>query len=124
MLPLNHSDNGVFSKRYAKAFFPELTCYVDNYQNSAAAVYRELSEFVHRNIGTWNLSQQKYISFNQELFNHYLDRFSRVSKIMCFALCLRFLKEIDQVSLECLETHLLERMGYILEIRKLIGGPI
>jgi hypothetical protein len=121
---LNHSENGVFSKRYAKAFFPQLSNDVENYQIIASTVYRELSEFVHGNIGTWNLSQQKYISFNQELFNQYMDRFSRVSKVMCFALCLRFLKDIDRLALESLETHLVEKMGYISEIRKLIGGPV
>jgi hypothetical protein len=49
-------DGGVISARFASAFFPELKEVVPLYREIARSAYRELSEFVHGNHQTWELT--------------------------------------------------------------------
>jgi hypothetical protein len=114
---------GIFSKRWANGFFPELTDRVKEYNTLAKDTYRSLSEFVHGNAYTWEVYPVKIV-FEERLFNQWIDNFSNSSKIICFALCLRFMKHLDSSSLNRLETHLLELMGHIMEVRKILGGAV
>lgn len=122
---VNTDDNdfGIFSQRWASGFFPELTDYVKNYNTLARDTYRSLSEFVHGNAYTWELKEAKVV-FEENLFNQWLKNFSSSSQIISFALCLRFMKHLESSSINRLEVHLLEFLGHITEVQKLIGGAV
>lgn len=123
LVDTDDTDQGVFSKRWARGFFPELVDNVKEYNKLARDTYRNLSEFVHGNAYTWELSRAN-IAFDEQLFNQWLNNFSSLSKIISFALCLRFLKSLDSSSINCLEEHLFEFMGHIDEVRKILGGAV
>lgn len=122
---VNTDDNdfGIFSQRWASGFFPELTGHVKTYNTLARETYRSLSEFVHGNAYTLEVNKAKIV-FEEKLFNQWLNNFSNYSKIISFALCLRFMKHLDSSSINRLEAHLLDFLGHITEVRKFIGGPV
>ncbi|MDB9511429.1 hypothetical protein PN499_09575 [Kamptonema animale CS-326] len=123
LVSTDDNDAGIFSKRWASGFFPELTDYVKNYNTLARDTYRSLSEFVHGNAYTWELKEAKVV-FEENLFNQWIDNFSNYSKIISFALCLRFMKHLDSSSINFLEAHLHEFVGHITEVRKFLGWPV
>ncbi|HEY9608983.1 hypothetical protein [Allocoleopsis sp.] len=123
LVDTDDTDQGVFSRRWARGFFPELEDSVKVYNKLAKDTYRNLSEFVHGNAFTWEVNKSNIV-FNEQLFNQWLNNFSNLSKIISFALSLRFLKKLESSSINRLEAHLLEFVGHIAEIRKIIGGAM
>lgn len=109
-------DNGVLSKRYALAFFPGLQDNVHIYNSMSTTLYRELSEFVHGNAFTWELTKEN-LSFNNDLHTDWLSKFDTASTIISFALCLRFLKEVSKDALKKIERPVLDKIGHIEQIR-------
>jgi hypothetical protein len=114
-------ENGVISKRFSKAFFPELISLMGGYNKKAKNIYRKMSEFVHGNNETWIRSGSK-MEYNEKLKNEYFERFEAVSEILIFILCCRYLKLFKPQDLESLSTFLLEEMKQIAPIREFLGG--
>jgi hypothetical protein len=117
------TNSGIFSKRYAKAFFPELENIVLEYNNLAKETYRNLSEFVHGNSYTREISISS-IGFNEVLFNAWTSNFEKVSRIISFGLTLRFLKTLNTNEVNSLKTHLQEHLGTISAVRAVFGGAV
>ncbi|MEP0915380.1 hypothetical protein NC981_00995 [Leptolyngbya sp. DQ-M1] len=117
------TNNGIFSKRYAKAFFPELEDSVAEYNKLARNTYRDLSEFVHGNAYTWEMSTSS-IGFDDALFHRWITNFGGVSRIISFGLTLRFLKSLERGEISSLKAHLQEYLGTIPAIREVIGGAL
>ncbi len=120
---INDQDNGVLSKRFSNAFFPELSNYVSEERNKATMLYRELSEFVHGNYSTWNLERPS-LSLNKDLIVQYERNFKSFSSISQFLLCVRYLKQLDQEKLSKVEPHIMDELRHITEIRAVFGGSI
>lgn len=120
---INDKDNGVLSKRFASAFFPELSAYVGDQHNNAKSVYRELSEFVHGNYSTWN-RESPSLSINENLIEKYRHKFEAVSLISHFVLCMRYLKEVRSEDLYRIETHVMDELQHISDIRIIFGGTV
>jgi hypothetical protein len=114
-------DSGVLSKRFSNAFFPELTQYMEAYNERAAMVYRNLSEYVHGNSGTWAQSGI-VIKLNPELIKQYFSLLKSVSEIILFTLCCRYLKTIDKEHFDAIE-FIPTELNHISPIRELLGGP-
>jgi hypothetical protein len=117
------TNNGIFSKRYAEAFFPELENVVVEYNKLAKDTYRDLSEFVHGNAYTWEMSTSN-ISFDEALFDRWMSNFTNVSTLISFGLTLRFLKALDTDEADSLKAHLQEYLGTMSAVREVIGGTI
>jgi len=113
-------DNGVLSKRYTKAFFEELSNEVIKYNSNAKDVYREMSEYVHGNYDTWNKSGLE-LKYNEVLKDEYFKVFSKMSRILLFVLCCRYLKSIDKDKLDEMSTFLIEEMNDVEEIRNYVN---
>ena len=112
-------EDGVLSKRFAKAFFTDITDDVPGYRDSAISVYRELSEYVHGNNETWASSGIK-LSHNNELFNKYCDHYKSVSKVILFVAVCRYAKLFDEGTRESLQ-FVPDEFGHISKIRELFG---
>jgi hypothetical protein len=112
-------ENGVLSKRFAKAFFSECAEYVDLYKEKAIVTYRELSEYVHGNSETWGKSGLK-LKFNGDLFELYYKCYINASEIILFVLICRYTKLLDDATRESLQ-FIPEEFNHISEIRKLFG---
>lgn len=116
---LDQDNRGVLSKRWTKAFFPDLEKYVNEYYKLARTTYRKLSEFVHGNSYTWGQDNVQ-ISFSQETFNIWFENFSNVSQTISFILCLRFMKTLDKDDLNKLQATLIDFFAHLPEIRNVI----
>lgn len=119
---ITDKDNGVFSQRFAKAFFPELIKDIWHYREMAVTLYRECSECVHGNTPKC-IPLPVCLEFNQEVFDLWHSKASTVGMIAHFALSLRYLIVLSESDLSALEHFLTDRLGHIEEIRMLLGGP-
>lgn len=116
---LSDEEHGVLSKRFAKAFFSDLTDSVEDYRVKANAVYRKLSEYVHGNSETWVNSGIK-LSYKEALFDKYFDYYKSVSEVILFAAICRYAKFFDVSTRESLQ-FIPEEFSHISKIRELFG---
>ncbi len=117
-------DKGVFSKRFCDAFFPELSIsYADEQHSITKLIYRELSEFVHGNYSTWS-RENPALSINKDLIEKYKCIFQKIVHISHFLLSMRYLKEIQKKDLHKIETHVMDELQYIPEMRLVFGGTV
>lgn len=112
-------DNGVLSKRFARAFFSDMTDVVEDYRSKATSVYRRLSEYVHGNNETWVDGGIK-LSYNEDLFDKYCSYYRVVSETILLSATIRYAKLFDDTELESLQ-FLPEEFSHILKIRELFG---
>lgn len=117
---LINEDDGVLSKRFSKAFFPKFEEIINEYNGKAKNVYREMSEYVHGNSDTWQQSGLK-LKYNNELKNKYFKLFKEVSEILLFTLNCRYLKSLNEESLDSISEFLLEDLGHIAAIREYLS---
>ncbi|QDT85081.1 hypothetical protein [Gimesia chilikensis] len=113
--------NGILSKRFTNAFYKELSDEVSHYRHLAKSVYRELSEFVHGNNETWELSGLT-LKYNEQLLMKYFKVYNDVSKVVLFVLCCRYLRSFSTEVLDSLE-FIPEEFHHISIIREQFGGP-
>lgn len=119
---ITDKDGGVFSQRFAKAFFPELTKHVQHYRELAVALYRECSECVHGNTPKC-IPLPAALEFNQTVFDLWHSKASVVVLVTHFILSLRYLPDLSETDASELEPFLSDRMGHLEEIRNILGGP-
>lgn len=115
--------NGIFSARFAKVFFPELSKHVDYYRKMAKTLYRECSESVHGNHPK-HIPLPLRLEFDQKTFDLWCLKADDVILISHFALSLRYLGDVQESDLSIIEPFLSDRIGHIEEIRCLFGGPV
>lgn len=115
-------EEGLFSQRVAKAFFPDLTSHVQHYRGLALSVYKECSECVHGNTPKY-VPLPSSLQFDQEVFNLWHSKAELVALVVHFALSLRYLNDLLEDELSTLEAFLSDRLGHLNEIRGLLGGP-
>jgi hypothetical protein len=115
-------DNGVFSIRFSKAFFPDLAPHVLNYRGLAILIYRECSECVHGNIPR-HVPLPSSLDFNQEVFELWHSKADIVAMTLHFALSLRYLSDFSEKERIEIEPILTDRLGHLVEIRRILGGP-
>ena len=111
-------DNGVLSKRFAKAFFAELTDEVDEYRAKAILTYRKLSEYVHGNSETWDSGIK--LSYNGNLINQYFEYYKTVADIILFILICRYASTFNEEARESLQ-FVPEEFSHIEKIRTVFG---
>jgi|AGTN01.2.fsa_nt_gi hypothetical protein len=112
------AEAGLLSKRFARAFFPELVNFVDSHNGMAIKAYRECSEFVHGNFQTHG----RDLSYDREVVSAWCSKADVVATVVVFALCLRYLNELETASLGRLETSVMNRLGHFADIRARFGG--
>jgi hypothetical protein len=115
-------ENGVFSTRFTKAFFPDLIIHVQHYRGMATSIYRECSECVHGNIPK-HVPLPSSLEFNQEAFKLWHSKADIVAMILHFVLSLRYLRDLSENEILDIEPFLTDRLGHLEEIRQLLGGP-
>ena len=114
--------SGVFSKRFAQAFFPGLALHVQHYRGLAASVYRDCSECVHGNIPK-QVPLPATLAFDKEVFSLWHSKAAIVARIVHFSMCLRYLSDLSDAEVSSLEPSLSDRLGHVQEIRSRLGGP-
>jgi len=110
-------DNGVLSKRFAKAFFPELDSFISSERSKIISTYRALSEYVHGNKETWSKSGL-VLKYDQELMKNFFDQYDVVGEVILFVLSCRYLKSMKNVDLDSVDFLKVE-LNHIDPIRQL-----
>lgn len=116
------SENGILSKRFCKAFFPELSDCMEEYNSESRLIYRNMSEFVHGNYSTWTTNGLQ-LQYNENLKNEYFQINKKVSEILIFVLCCRYLKSLSIQNKEKISEFILDEFKHISPIREYLGGP-
>jgi hypothetical protein len=114
-------EHGVFSKRYADAFFPELRDDVGHWCSIAQELYRECSEVVHGNVPR-HIPAPFDLAFSHESFELWHDKADMVAFTSHFVLTMRYLHHLPAQSIGNLEGQLLSRLGHIPAIRHYFGA--
>lgn len=114
-------DNGVLSKRFVKAFHPNLQDTVPSFRSRAIFLYRTLSEYVHGNSDTWKECGM-VLERNLKLEDKYFQCFKEVSEILFFSIFCRYASDfngsqIDEIS------DAFENLNHIAAVREFLGGP-
>lgn len=115
-------NDGVFSLRFVRCFFPALEPHVASHCALARQVYRECSECVHGNVPKF-VPLPESLVFSQSAFDLWCAKANVVALIFHFVLVMRYLQEISQGQRQKLEVALLARVGHVKEIRVALGGP-
>ena len=95
------NDKGVLTKRFANAFFPELSDWIEDINVKARMTYRSLSEFVHGNVETWR-DEGLDIRYKDESADLFYTLHNQVYEVLLFALSCRYMTiwsndELDSV---------------------------
>lgn len=114
--------NGVFSSRFARAFFPDLEVHVSHYGSLAKKLYRECSECVHGGVQNY-VALPDSLEFSDESFLLWCENSRNIAMVIVFAMSLRYLRELDSSTVNHLEHDVLDRVGHVAPIRVLLGGP-
>jgi hypothetical protein len=116
-------ENGVLSKQFVRLFSEVLVEEVAQYRASAAAVYRECSEYVHGNAHT-HRSLPDQLVFDEDPFAAWHAKASVVRLSVSFALAARYLADLNPESRARLENMLLDNLGHSTGVRLTLGAPI
>lgn len=118
---LTDSNIGLFSPRFSKTFFREITDHVKNINTIAQTLYTELSECIHGNIPK-KVPLQDSIEFNANILLVWNEKCVTTRMLIQFAFCMRYLLELPDDSKSTLEASILEQLGHIEAIRVAVGG--
>jgi hypothetical protein len=116
-------ENGVLSKRFARAFYPDLADDVLHYNTLARTTYRECSEYVHGAAISHALLSEA-LAFNDSVFDRWHSLADTVAMVVSFTLSMAFLRQCKDDQLNQLESSVLDRVGHIAEIRAVFGGVV
>lgn len=111
--------SSVFSRRFARAFSPELEGEVEFYGGIASTTYRDCSQFVHANVASGTPSA---LAFDQTLFERWHQLAQAAKLVVTFAFSLRYLDEFNPADREKIEAGTIEQLGHIAAIRIKLGS--
>ena len=117
-----NQDEGIFSPRVAKAFFPDLAPHINHYCGLSQSIYRECSECVHGNTPKY-VPLRLSLTFDQAVFDLWHSKAKVVVEIVHFSLSLRYLLEMSKDDVPKIATFLFDHVGHLTEIRNILGGP-
>lgn len=118
---LTDQDNGVFSHNFLRAFNPALSQYRSQYSALAARVYRECSEYVHGNPGTYENTQTK-VAYDSNRTQTFHDKVATVRICVLFQFLLRYSSSLSGVDKNLVEPLIIEEFGHFPEIQDLFNG--
>lgn len=117
------SSSGVFSKKFCRAFFPDLETFSGNFETMARTLYRELSECTHGNMPR-SIVIPTSLSFNQDAFDMWMSKCATLRLVLHYSLTLRYLKELSTDQRFLMEGALVDQLGRIPAIRSYLGGVV
>jgi hypothetical protein len=115
------AENGVLSKQFVRLFYDGLANEAGQYRASAAAVYRECSEYVHGNAHTQRAIPRTLV-FDVGQFEDWHEKASVVRLTTSFVLAARYLSDFDSAARSSIEGAVLDHLGHSAAIRALIGA--
>ena len=114
------NENGIFSKVFMRAFYPEIEAEGPHLIAIASKLYRESSEFIHGNFSKIE-ELPSSIELNSSLLNKWIDFMETCKFIALFLLFMRFSKDIDGQEVHKIEEMAKEELGGIQEFNLLFA---
>ncbi|MGM0701298.1 MAG: hypothetical protein ACQEUG_02735 [Pseudomonadota bacterium] len=115
---LTEKENGIFSKVFIRAFFPEVESEGEHISTIATKLYRESSEFIHGNFN--KISEiPNSIEFNPDLLDRWIGFMETSKLIALFLLFMRFSKDIERENIHQIEDMAKEELSGIEEFNVL-----
>lgn len=114
-------DNGIFSHKFCRAFFPELKDESRHFKMLSQKVYRECSEFVHGNLSVQDKIPEN-LQFSEDLLKEWHNKSNTIKRIIIFAFCLRYLRHLEAGALKSIETIILEEFGTLSPIKSILNS--
>jgi hypothetical protein len=115
-------ENGVLSKPFCRAFYPELAGQAIQLNTIAATLYRELSECTHGNVPN-KIPLPDQLTFHEETFLLWHEKAKTVRYVATFTLTMRYFNELGASAVDLVKPLILEQMGHIEPVRVSLGGP-
>ncbi|MCF7960468.1 MAG: hypothetical protein K9M08_06960 [Pirellula sp.] len=110
-------ERGVFSRCVADAFNQSFLDDIKHFASIAARVYRDLSQYVHGNIG----ATSAVLEFDNSMFERFHNQADLVAYVSSFALTLRHVTdELPIERLRELDKHISVRLGNLESVRNLL----
>jgi hypothetical protein len=119
---LMDNEKGVFSRRYCRAFFPELIDNVGAFKGLSETLYREMSECTHGNVPN-RIPLPNVIEFHEETFKLWHEKAETLRYVINFVLTLRYYNELNNDLRAILEPVIIGQLNHIEVIRQAFGGP-
>ncbi|MBL1222433.1 hypothetical protein JET18_16390 [Chryseobacterium sp. L7] len=117
---LMDTENGIFSNKFCKAFFPELNSEISHFKAITQKVYRECSEYVHGN-QTVISKIPNVLEYSEELFTEWNNLASVIKRIVLFSMCLKYLRDLKKEEHEHIEFSISEEFKSIYPIIQYIN---
>ncbi|AVI63689.1 hypothetical protein [Halomonas sp. GFAJ-1] len=117
---LSDKENGVLSKLFIRAFYPEVEVEGEHLITIASKLYRESSEFIHGNFSKLE-ELPSNIEFNSFLVARWIDFMGTCKLVALFLLFMRFSKDIDKQKIARIEDMAKEELGGIEEFNLLFA---
>jgi hypothetical protein len=119
---LTDPNKGPLTRRFVRAFFPEIEEHSNNFQSLAETLYRELSEAIHGNVPL-RIPLPDSFNFDERTFKLWHEKATTVRMILHFCFGARYLKSLNEDKRAMVEQPITEELGHIEAIRTLLGGP-
>lgn len=110
------SENGVFAKRFVRAFFPPAEEYVGTFNSLARTLYREMSECTHGNVPN-KIPLPKTVEFDEATFVLWHKKADTLRFVATFALTSRYFKSLTDSARQTLNPIVADRLGHLESIR-------
>jgi hypothetical protein len=111
-------EKGVFSHCVADAFNQSFLDELKHFASMAAKVYRELSQYVHGNIG----ESAAVLEFDESMFERFHNQADLVAYVSSFALTLRYVTdELPIKQLRELDKYISVRLGNLESVRNILS---
>ena len=120
---IKDDDNGVFSKRFSRAFFPELRDDVGQFKSLAETLFREMSECTHGNVPNRIPLPQK-IEFDEPTFALWHSKAGTLRYVLNFCLTLRYMRGLSSDNQAEIARNISDQLNHIEPIRQVFGGPV
>lgn len=112
---------GVFSKNFARAYFPNLSPEISHYRAISEKVYREMSEYVHGNERN-NSILPATLAFSPSLFKIWHERSKVVQLLVTLSLTVRYISNMSNNDFISAEHFILENVGFLESVRELFNA--
>jgi hypothetical protein len=116
-----HSENGIYSVRFAEAFCYDLRGEVRHYGSIATKVYRECSEFVHGNALAHRALPPR-LAFEPSVWEDWHRKASSMQLALSFVLFLRHFDFLPPQARARLDRTLSEYLGHLAPVRARLGA--
>lgn len=117
---LTDKENGIFSKSFIRAFYPEVESEGEHLVTIASKLYRESSEFIH---GNFNKIEKlpTTIEFNISLLDSWIEFMETSRFVALFLLFMRFSKNINHHNISKVEEMAKDELSGIVEFNLLFN---